>query len=380
MVRAASPVPRWLDHDYSAAIALFLGLVGALAWSGIAPASYQSVTSSGAGGLVADWGVASLRGAVTNGLMTIFFFAIGLELARELRRGTLTRPEHSLPPVLGALGGMVGTALLAALAGAVTSTGALTHAWGVPMATDIAFALGALALAGPRVPPTLRLFLLTLAVADDVLSVVVLAFTGHGPTVGGWLVVVAALVGAGLLVRLTGTPGRVVALVALWVVFAAAGVEPPLAGVAAGVLAPWRSPHEEPLEDLARRVATSLALPLFALVSCGVNWTLAHDRTTTVVSAATVVVRLLGKVLGVLGGVGLARAMGWRTHPSLDGRRLLGGAALCGCGFTVPLLFAGRLFPPGGPLYQAFAVGLLGATVLCCAVGVAILRTGPLAR
>jgi NhaA family Na+:H+ antiporter len=376
-VARARAFTRWIDHDYSAAIGLALGLGAALIWSGLAPSTYARVLGSAhAHGVAASWGVASVRGMVVTGLMTVFFFAIGLEVARELRRGTLTRPEHSVPPLLAAIGGMAATAALSALVGALAHASALRRGWGVPMATDIAFTLGALGLAGRRIPPTVRLFLLTLAVGDDVLSVIVLAFTGRGASALGWAEVVGASLLAWAVVRVGGTPLRLVALAGLWVTFARAGVEPPLAGVVAGALAPWASPHEEPLEDGARRLSTAFSLPLFALVSCGIDWGSLHGRDVRVVAGATVAVRLVGKVLGVGAGVVLARRLGLAHHYALTGTRLAGAALLCACGFTVPLLFAGRLFPEESATYQAFALGLLGATVLAAVGGVALMRRG----
>lgn len=377
MVAAPDPLfRRSLDHDYSAAVTLGVGVAAALAWSALSSATYRRVVET-------RWsvhplttlGVDSLHQLVVNGLMTVFFFAIGLELAREVRAGTLARVAHSLPPVLGAVGGMAATALLALGVGTLTQSAALRRGWGVPMATDIAFALGAVALAGRRLPPTLRLFLLTLAVADDVLSVVVLAFTGSGPRLAGWTGVVVACVAIWVAARrLTGARWRLLGLVVLWLIFTIAHVEAPLAGVVAGVVAPLASSRDRSLEDRARRVSTALVLPLFALVSCGVVWSRLGAHASVTIALGTIAVRLAGKVLGIMGGVGLSAALGYPRHPSITIAMLAGASLLCATGFTVPLLFAARLFGSGGAAYDAFTVGLLGASVLSSVLGVTLLR------
>jgi NhaA family Na+:H+ antiporter len=377
MTRSDARVLKALDHEYSAALTLGTGLVAALVWSFAAGGSYRRFTTT-------PWslrtlqglGIDSLHGLVVNAFMTVFFFAIGLELSREVSNRTFAKPAHAVPPVLGALGGMVLTALLSLLAGTVLHSGALHRGWGVPMATDIAFTMGALALAGRGLPPTLRLFLLTLAVADDVFSVVVLAVTGA--THVRWLGIVAivgVLIIAVLLSRwLHSPPARALVLVGLWLCFVWAHVEPPLAGVAAGLVVSFDQRHGVSLEDLARRLSTAVVLPLFALVSCGVRWSLLRGHSTTSIVVATLVVRIAGKVIGVTGGVGFAALLGYRLHSSITWSLLARASVLCAIGFTVPLLFAGALFSRSSPTYGAFTVGLLLASLAAGVLGVALLR------
>ncbi|MHB1087491.1 MAG: Na+/H+ antiporter NhaA [Acidimicrobiales bacterium] len=347
---------RLVDHDYGAPLFIGSGVIVALLWSAMSPSNYETITM----GLWRhpQWdfsSVNSLHGLVVNALMTIFFFAIGLELSRELRTGALIRPAHALPPVLGALGGMLGTALLSLLAGTLTHTSALRQGWGVPMATDIAFTLGVLALAGRRLPPQLRIFLLTLAIADDAFSVLVLALTGasriDSAGVIGLLVIIAVAWWGSQRLR---QPWLGLGLVvAIWLCFVWANLEPPLAGVVGGLVITFNERFALKLERTLSRWSTALVLPLFALVSCGIHWqaiSLKGDVLTIII--AMIVIRIMGKVIGITSGVALAALAGFHLHKSISRRTLAAAAVLCAIGFTVPLLFADQLFgreaPPTG--------------------------------
>ncbi len=212
---------------------------------------------------------------INGGLMAVFFFVVGLEIGREHRTGELGHLRTAVVPVVGAAGGMAGAGLVYVLFnhGGVGSSG-----WGIPMATDIAFALGALALLGRRVPSGLRLLLLTLAVADDVGSVLVLAIfysaRTHPPALIAALVVTLLMVMARRWSALPAWPILAGGIV-LWVLLAAGGVEPALAGVVAGVLVPsHRAGHPgDPADRLERRTAPISAfiiLPMFALANAGI--------------------------------------------------------------------------------------------------------------
>ncbi|MHB1251602.1 MAG: Na+/H+ antiporter NhaA [Acidimicrobiales bacterium] len=371
---------RLVDHDYGAPLFIGSGVIVALLWSAMSPSNYETITM----GLWRhpQWdfsSVNSLHGLVVNALMTIFFFAIGLELSRELRTGALIRPAHALPPVLGALGGMLGTALLSLLAGTLTHTSALRQGWGVPMATDIAFTLGVLALAGRRLPPQLRIFLLTLAIADDAFSVLVLALTGasriDSAGVIGLLVIIAVAWWGSQRLR---QPWLGLGLVvAIWLCFVWANLEPPLAGVVGGLVITFNERFALKLERTLSRWSTALVLPLFALVSCGIHWqaiSLKGDVLTIII--AMIVIRIMGKVIGITSGVALAALAGFHLHKSISRRTLAAAAVLCAIGFTVPLLFADQLFGPRSATYGAITLGLLGSSVIAAIVGVTLLRIG----
>jgi NhaA family Na+:H+ antiporter len=377
MSRPTHHFAKALDHDFSAAITLSIGVLVALVWSATDTRSYQHlVIAPWSIGLLSRTQLGSMHDVVVTGLMTVFFYAIGLELSRELENGTLIRPAHSMPPILGAIGGMAVTALTSLAVGEFSHTAALRHGWGVPMATDIAFALGAFAIAGRGLPPTLRIFLLTLAVADDVFSVTILSVTGatHVRALGVCAIVIVT-VGAKWISRwIRSIPWRLTVLVALWCCFVAAHVEPPLAGVVAALIVPFDRSAGLRLEDNVRRWSTALVLPLFALVSCGVHWSALSGRSVTTIVVATFAIRMIGKVVGIGGGVGIARLFGYPLHPSITIGLLATSSLLCAVGFTVPLMFASALYPTSGPAYGAFTLGLLISSAFAAVVGVVLLK------
>jgi NhaA family Na+:H+ antiporter len=320
---------------------------------------------------------------VNGGLMAVFFFVVGLEIGREYRTGELGHLRTAVVPVAGAAGGMAGAGMVYALFnhGGVGSSG-----WGIPMATDIAFALGALALLGRRVPPGLRLLLLTLAVADDVGSVLVLAIFYSARTRP------SALVGA-LLVTLALTAARrwsrlpawtvLVGGLAVWVLLAAGGVEPALAGVVVGVLVPSRRTGSDrnPADLLERRTAPISAfvvLPLFALANAGIVFhvgMLAPPGATAVFAGITAA-RVAGKLVGITVACFVVVRMGLGRLPEgVLWSHVAGGAAVAGIGFTVPLLIAEQAFSTNPPLVAASELGLLVGSALAFGVGAVLLIT-----
>jgi len=329
----------------------------------------------------------TVRDWVNGGLMAVFFLVVGLEIGRERRHGDLADTRTALVPVAGALGGMAGAGLVYA---AVAHGTPGSSGWGIPMATDIAFALGALALLGRRVPPGLRVVLLTLAVADDIGSVVVLAVfyssrTSVAPLIGAVVVVLALMA----LRRFTRASTAVVVLgsVVVWVLLAAGGVEPALAGVVAGLLVPGiravpgASPAvvQDPAAHLEQQVApwsAFLVLPLFAVANAGITF---HTGIFAPSGATAVFVGVgLARVVGKLGGITLAclvvvRLGLGRLPDGVRWRHVAGGAAVAGIGFTVPLLIAELAFVHDPPLVTAAELGLFAGSALAFALGAAIL-------
>ena len=369
----AGRLRRALDHQYAAAVTLSTGALLALVWSALSLPGYRRLVAT-------PWfhgHDTGLHSVILNGAMTFFFAAVGLELSREWRASGFRRARASLAPILGAMGGMGGAAVLSLIVGDVISSSALKRGWGVPMATDVAFTLAALTLAGPRVPRELRLFLLTLAIADDVMSVIVLAVTGASHMRPLGIVAIGVLAG---LAKTLGRRQRPVAafallIVPLWLSFAWAGIDPALSGVLAGAVTPVNTGATRKLESVVTRCSVGAVLPLFALVACGVAWTsLSVTGTTGKVIFGTIVVRLLGKVLGVSLGVFIAERCGARRPPRLTVPILVGATLLCATGFTVPLLFAAALFNPLSATYGAFTIGLLAASVLGAGGGISLLR------
>jgi NhaA family Na+:H+ antiporter len=245
------------------------------------------------------------------------------------------------------------------------------------MATDVAFTLGVLAVAGRRLPPLLRVFLLTLAITDDVLSVVVLSVSGttHVRLEGLVALIAITLVGFFVSRRATSNVASVLLLIVLWICFAWANVEPALAGVLAGVLVSTHSPSRSRLERDVTRLSVGVVLPLFALVACGLHWSnVRFSGAVGTVVLATVVVRLVGKTLGITAGVALARLLHFRLDPSLSWPLVVTTALLCAIGFTVPLLFATKLFGSQSTLYAGYALGLLMSSAIAALLGGVLLR------
>ena len=397
--QGSTALARFFRSDVAGSWVLVLAVGIALLWAnGPWSSTYASVwlhPTHGGGRAFHDF--TTVRDWVNGGLMAVFFLVVGLEIGRERRQGDLADTRTAVVPVAGAIGGMVGAGLVYA---AVAHGGPGSSGWGIPMATDIAFALGALALLGRRVPAGLRVVLLTLAVADDLGSVGVLAVFYSSRTYVPALVAAVVLV-AGLVVavRITTRGATAIALAGgavLWVLLAAGGVEPALAGVVAGLLVPGAVrvagarpagpgpvPDPRPVPDPAAALETRVApwsafvvLPLFAVANAGITF---HAGIFGPPGATAVFVGVgLARVFGKLGGITLAclvvvRLGLGRLPDGVRWRHLAGGAAVAGIGFTVPLLIAELAFAHDPPLVTAAELGLFAGSAAAFAVGAAIL-------
>ena len=324
-----------------------------------------------------------------DGLLTVFFFVAGIELKRELVVGELRNPAAAALPVVAAVCGMVVPALCYVVITA--PQGGDLNGWAVPMATDIAFALGVLAVIGSHLPAALRAFLLTLAVADDLGAIVVIAvfYTGslNLPALGG------ALVGLALfwLLHHKGVTGWYLYLplaVVIWGLTFNSGIHATIAGVAMGMLlrvtprpgedgvpGEETSPGEE-LEHLLRPLSAGLAVPLFALFSAGVP--LSGEALTEALGepeALGVAVGLFaGKMIGVFGGTYLAaRFTRARLNPDLGWADMAALAMLAGIGFTVSLLITELAFDDPATTEHVKAAVLMGS-LASAVVGAVLLR------
>ncbi|HEV8547453.1 MAG TPA: Na+/H+ antiporter NhaA [Polyangiaceae bacterium] len=323
----------------------------------------------------------SLEWWINDGLMVLFFFVVGLEIRREMHAGELSDWRRAAVPVAAALGGLsLPAGLYLIFAGRPES-----HAgWGVPMATDIAFAVGVLALLGPRVPPALRVLLLALAIIDDIGAILVIAiFYSSGVNPVG---IVLALAGLGLVLmlqrlRVTAKPAYVLPALLTWAGVYAAGIHPTIAGVALGLLTPveaWSDssepaeagapPDESPADALIHALHPWVAfaiMPIFAFVNAGVSLAgLSGDAVSHGVVAGVMVGLLLGKPVGVLLATAVVVRLGLGELPAGIGKaHVLVVGIVAGVGFTMAL-FVAQLAFQDGPLLEAAKLGVLFASGL----------------
>ena len=310
-----------------------------------------------------------------DGLLAVFFFVAGLELKHELVLGTLSKPSRAVVPVVAALCGMVVPALL--YVGTVHALGDAEAAvgWGIPMATDIAFALAVLAVMGSKLPVALRAFLLTLAVVDDLGAILVIAiFYSHGFSVVPFVLSVAGLALYWFLQRrrIGSWPVYVVLALVVWTLMHASGVHPTVAGVALGLLTRVRpDPGEteapaDRYEHAVRPLSAGICVPLFAFFSAGVTFVgLGGSAVTDPVAIAIVVGLVVGKPLGVFGGAWtVARFTRASLSSSLRWADVLAVGILAGIGFTVSLLIDELAFEDDPARQTAAKIGVLLASVI----------------
>jgi NhaA family Na+:H+ antiporter len=320
----------------------------------------------------------------SEGLLAIFFFIAGIELKRELVVGDLRRPAEALLPVVAALGG-IAVPVLIYLAVAGLGGGPL-DGWAVPMATDIAFVLGVLAVVGRHLPAALRTFLLTLAIVDDLIAILVIAIFFTSSL--NLLALAGALAGlaAFFLLHRRNVHGwylYVPLSLAIWVLMYNSGVHATVAGVAIGMLlrATPRPPEghspAERLEHLVHPYSAAIAVPLFAFFAAGVEVSSSAlgDVAGEWAAAGVVLGLLVGKFAGVFGAAWLtARLSRARLHPALSWPDLAGGAMLAGIGFTVSLLVTELAFEGQSALIETVKISVLLGSLLA-AVGGSLLLT-----
>lgn len=410
--RFTKPFARFLKIEAASGGLLLLAVLVAMAlanspWQGAYLALWETPVGLSFGAL--DF-TRSLRHWINDGLMTLFFFVISLELKRALVLGELRHPRMAALPFAAALGGMaVPVALYLALM--VGEPG--MHGWGTVMATDTAFVIACLAIFGTRIPPSLRLFLLSLAIFDDVGAVLVVAFSyGEAMNLSALGLGALGLAGVAGAAKLGVRRIPVYFLMggAIWLCFDASGIHATIAGVILGLMTPTRvwvsdtrlrsilggvlaypagdhwSGDTEDREDLrraGRAVTESLSpverlemmlhpwvgfviMPLFALANAGI--TIEGADFAQPVSLAIVVGLVLGKPVGVFGFSWLAVQFGLATRgPGLSWPFIAAGAFLTGIGFTMSLFIAGLAFEQ--PVLDAAKLGILGGSALSAILG-----------
>lgn len=326
----------------------------------------------------------SLETWAADGLLAIFFFVVGVELKQEFVAGSLRSPREAGVPMLAAVGGMaVPAAIFAAVVLLADDAGAL-HGWAIPTATDIAFALGVLAVFGRGLPAAIRTFLLTLAVVDDLLAIVVIAVFYTADLCIGFLgLALVAVVLFAVLVRSRRTRWWLLVPVAVvaWVLVHESGVHATIAGVLLGFTVPALVVHGETesrthrFEHALRPFSQGVALPVFAFFAAGVTFVGGGgDVLGQPVVLAIVLGLVLGKLVGVLGVTALVtRFTPLRLAPGIGVRDLLPVGLLGGIGFTVSLLIAELSFPDSTHT-DAAKIAVLAASTIAAALAAVALR------
>jgi Na+:H+ antiporter, NhaA family len=413
----ARPLREFLDTEVAGGVALLAAAAIALIWANSPWSdSYESfLTAELSLGVGSYEIVGDLQHWVNDALMVLFFFVVGLEVKRELSLGELSDPKKAAFPSVAALGGMIVPALIYT---SFNLGGDGSAGWGIPMATDIAFAVGVLTLFGSRIHPSLRVFLLSLAVADDVGAIVVIALFYTSD-----LNAVALLAAVGLLgvvavlraLRVIWIPLYVVVGIAVWLATYESGVHATIAGVALGLMTPVH-PSRDPSEDASgsldpdpegegfapaavrawrlraqERVAVGeylehalhpwtsfVVVPIFALANAGVS--LRGDDVSNALSSPVTMGVVVGLVVGKLAGISLfayaAQRIGFAEVPEgVPGRQILGAAAIAGIGFTVSLFIAELAFDEAVFIDEA-KIGILAASVVAAGLGALVLGLG----
>ena len=319
---------------------------------------------------------------INDGLMTVFFFLVGLEIKREMLVGELASLRQASLPIAGAIGGMITPALIYA---AFNAAGPGARGWGIPMATDIAFALGVVALLGPRVPLALRVFLAAVAIADDIGAVLVIAifYTASIAWIG--LAVAAALLVILVALNARGVRSPIPYLlvgVALWIAVLLSGIHATIAGVLLAFTIPARAakldetPLLERLEHVLHAPVAFLIVPLFALANAGVRLGGALESHSVSIMSGVALGLVLGKPLGITLAAWLAVRVRFAVLPAGVSWRLLSAVScLGGIGFTMSL-FVGALAFSDLALLDSAKLGVLLASGVAATAGWLMLRSG----
>ncbi len=357
----------------------------------------------------------NLEEFVNDALMAVFFFVVGLEIKRELVTGMLRNRRDAALPAVAALGGMVVPALIYYALNAGT---AASHGWGIPMATDIAFAVGVVSLLGPRVPRGLRVFLLSLAIVDDIGAILVIALFYTEQLSFGWLVIAAALAGLVYALRRARVwyiPVYVVIGLFFWWATFKSGVHATIAGVGLGLLTPARPLQSEAqsrefaawlrdkpevfpadirfasfhmresislaerLESAIHPITSFIIIPIFALANAGVELSgeSLRDAATSRITLGVVLGLVVGKTVGVTLFSLAATRTGLATMPrGMGTRQLLGLSMIAGIGFTVSLFVTGLAGFETQLEIDDAKIGILFASAVAATAGLLILSRG----
>ncbi len=318
---------------------------------------------------------------INDGLMAIFFFIVGLEIKRELIVGELSSFDRAVIPAIAALGGMAAPALVYVAINWPNS--AALEGWAIPTATDIAFAVAVLATLGARIPSALKVFLLALAIIDDLGAIVIIAvfYTDNLSLVSLALAIAGTLALIGLnVIGVTRLSPYVLVGIFIWVCVLKSGVHATLAGVVVGLAIPLTRKTDE--DNLLQRTQEALhpwvafgVLPLFAFANAGVSFAgMSPSKLLESIPLGIALGLIVGKTVGITGAVWLAVKLGLGRLPEgATWRQMVGVAALGGIGFTMSLFIGTLAFPDGGNAAD-IRIGVIAGSLVSAAIGFAILR------
>ncbi|WP_404374068.1 Na+/H+ antiporter NhaA [Sphingomonas sp. MMS24-J45] len=392
--RTRSTLRGFLVNEASGGIVLIAAAVLAMvaANSSIAEKYFHFLHLATGPVLLKQLGPMTIHLWINDGLMAIFFLLVGLEIKREFVDGRLASWDRRRLPFIAAAAGMIVPALIyLAVAG---GNPAVVRGWAIPAATDIAFAIGVLALLGSRAPPALKLFLTTVAIVDDMgaVAIIAVAYTDHLDLV--------ALLGAGVVVAILYGLNRggvkhlgpyLAGFAVLWLLVLLSGVHATIAGVVAAFMIPIaKSPGapdsvESPLHRLEHALhpyVAFLIVPLFGFANAGVS--LAGTSLASLAEPLVLGITLglfLGKQVGILGSIALAERLGFARRPGgASWLQIYGVALLAGIGFTMSLFIGGLAFPGEETLVDQVKIGVLGGSILSGLAGYLVLRFAPRRR
>lgn len=416
----ARPFREFLRVEAAGSILLLVAAAAALIWANVWWDDYYAFWHADISIDIGSFYVGeSLQHWVNDGLMAIFFFVVGLEIKQELAVGDLRDPRTAALPIVAALGGMI---VPAGLYLAIAGGGPAVHGWGIPMATDIAFAVGVLGLLGRRIPSAARLFLLTLAIVDDIGAILVIAVFYTSDLSFGWLglaIGIVVLVVGLRRMRVWWIPVYLLLGVLAWYAMLRSGVHATLAGVAFGLLTPATAllkedvareyaqevladgelgPHElrrlqflvtesvpvaERLQHFLHPFSAYVVLPVFALANAGVylGGGGLGEAVTSTVAVAIGVGLVVGKPVGILIACFLAVRLGISRLPRGTTWTQVGGlGAVAGIGFTVSIFIAGLSFPGDPAMTDSAKIGILIASLVAAVLGSAVLAVHDVRR
>jgi Na+:H+ antiporter, NhaA family len=374
--RDATTIADILRQETVGGALMLAAAVIAMIWANLSEVSYERLRHLQIGPLDAEHWAA-------DGLLTIFFFVAGLELKRELTVGSLSRPAEALVPIVAALCGMLVPALVYLVIN-FSVEGGRPRGWAIPMATDIAFALAILAVVARSLPSSLRAFLLTLAIVDDLGAILVIALVFSGDLAFSWLAAAAACAAVWWLLQRRQISGWYLYIplgLVCWWCMHESGVHATIAGVALGLLTRSDTDPPTPVEEWEHRwrpISAGIAVPIFALLSAGVavSAVTLFPLVTAPLALGVIAGLIVGKTVGVLGGAYLtARFTRAELAADLRWSEIFSVALLGGVGFTVALLISDLAFADQQELQdQGKAAVLIGSLLAALLAAVSLRR------